>query len=87
MKKYFGGGQVNPCFICGQRATTTNKQEVPTCPKHKDQEMNFKCACGDYLDPKQGKYGPYFVCFKCGNISYKKGLEINDLPLKNIQEL
>jgi len=37
----------------------------------------LKCVCGEWLDIKKGKYGPYFHCLNCGNVSFKKGLEIN----------
>jgi hypothetical protein len=37
----------------------------------------MKCACGSYLELKNGKFGTYFSCIKCGNMNLNKVLEIN----------
>jgi len=37
----------------------------------------MKCVCGEWLDIKKGKFGPYFSCMNCGNISWRKGIEMN----------
>lgn len=45
---------------------------------HKNEKLNdLKCACGEYLDVLEGKWGPYFRCMNCGNINFKKGIEMN----------
>ena len=59
-----------------------NSQGVPTCLAHKKaQLLDLKCSCGDWLDILKGKYGPYFNCMKCGNVTFRRGLEINQ-PIK-----
>ncbi len=88
MRKRYGESKVEICPFCGKQATTRNKQKVPTCTSHRDMLLEgLKCACGDYLDVMSGKYGPFFSCMHCGNINYKKGLDMNDYPLKSIEDL
>jgi len=88
--KTYGQSKVDKCPFCGKQGITKNKQGVPVCVKHKNSILgNLKCACGDYLDILDGKYGPYFNCMNCGNINFRKGLEMNqgrDLELKDEEE-
>lgn len=78
--KKYGQSQITKCPFCGNQATTTSAQKVPVCIKHKSSEMNnLKCACGSYLDMKQGKWGPFFICLNCGPINMKKALEVNQI--------
>jgi len=87
-KKVYGQSRVNVCPFCGKASTTQNSQKIPTCREHKDMELlDLKCACGEWLDLVHGKYGPFFVCMKCGNINFEKGLEMNDYPLISIHDL
>ena len=66
------------CPFCGKRAVTESSQGVPVCLVHKSSELlDLKCVCGEWLDIRKGKYGPYFHCMNCGNISWRKGMEIN----------
>ena len=59
---------------------TKNEQGIPVCPNHKGSRLNdFKCACGDYLDIKEGKYGIFFVCMNCGTINLQKALQFNKI--------
>lgn len=58
---------------------TKNSQEVPVCQRHKDKDLDgLKCACGSYLDIKNGKFGIFFTCMNCGIVNMKKALEINE---------
>lgn len=76
--KRYGESQVVNCPFCGKTAVTKNSQQVPVCTAHKDNELkNLKCVCGEWLDILPGKWGPYFRCLTCGNINFKKGLEMN----------
>lgn len=76
--KRYGEYKIDKCPFCGKQATTRNKQKIPVCPAHKDHELQgLKCSCGSWLDVKVGRYGPYFVCINCGNINFKKGMEMN----------
>jgi len=86
-RKVYGesGGQV--CPFCGGQTTTKNAQGLPVCRHHVSDEINLKCACGDWLDVKESKYGTFFICFRCGPVSYRKGLEMNNLPLSGIDDL
>ena len=76
--KRYGQSKIDNCPFCNKRALTSNSQGVPVCLEHKGKELNdLKCACGDWLDIRTGKFGPYFVCIRCGNISFRKAMEMN----------
>lgn len=76
--KRYGQSKVEKCPFCDEMATIKNSQGVPVCRFHKYFELkNLKCVCGEWLDVCSGKYGPYFRCMNCGNINFRKGLEIN----------
>lgn len=76
--KKYGQSKIFNCPFCGKQAITKSHQGLPVCIAHKEASLqNLKCLCGDYLDLKDGKYGPYFSCMKCGNMNFKKALEIN----------
>jgi hypothetical protein len=76
--KRYGQSKVDSCPFCTKQATVQNKQGIPVCQSHKDQNLdNLKCICGSFLEVKSGKFGPYFYCFKCGNINFRKALEFN----------
>jgi hypothetical protein len=76
--KRYGQSRINNCPFCGKISITKNKQGVPVCLEHKTENLNnLKCVCGEYLDIFEGKWGPYFRCMNCGNINFKKGLEMN----------
>ena len=44
---------------------------------------NLKCACGSYLESRSGKFGPYFHCINCGNINFRKAMEMNEGSVNN----
>ena len=78
MRKRYGESRIDKCPFCGKMAVVKNSQGIPVCNNHKGSELkNLKCACGEYLDIAKGKFGAYFRCINCGNISFKKGLEMN----------
>jgi hypothetical protein len=86
-KKVYGQSARVMCPFCGRDALTRNAQGLPTCNAHRSNEINLKCACGDYLDVKESKYGTFFTCIACGAVSYAKGLEMNNLPLGSVNDL
>lgn len=67
------------CPFCGRQSIAINPQGVAVCINHKDKYLELKCFCGQPLDILKGKYGAYCNCLKCGNISLKKALNINDI--------
>ncbi len=85
-RKQYGQSQINNCPFCNKTATAKNKQGVPVCSKHKDKYLDLKCVCGNWLDVKEGKWGPYCVCITCGNINFKKALEMNPLAKETSKE-
>ncbi|MEA3430441.1 MAG: hypothetical protein U9R08_04165 [Nanoarchaeota archaeon] len=79
MRKTYGSYRTDNCPFCGARAVTKNSQGVPVCVDHKNKNLNdLKCACGSWLDVKTGKFGVYFNCINCGNINFRKAMEMNE---------
>ena len=77
-KKVYGSSREDSCPFCGKRALTENSQGVIVCEEHKNTTIdNMKCVCGETLDMARGKWGPFFVCVKCGNLNFKRVLEMN----------
>ena len=86
-KKVYGQSRVENCPFCGKRALTMNAQGVPCCPSHKERNLpEMKCACGEWLDLMKGKYGPFFICMRCGPVSFRKGMDINSDSFKKKTE-
>ncbi|MBS3176549.1 hypothetical protein J4457_04905, partial [Candidatus Woesearchaeota archaeon] len=76
--KKYGYSKKDYCPFCQKEAMTYNNQKVPVCSAHKTSTLqNMKCVCGKILDLKNGKFGPFFSCLSCGNMSLKKILEVN----------
>jgi len=76
--KRYGESKIENCPFCSKPSVTKNKQGVPVCQKHKNEELkDLKCICGEFLDVKAGKWGAYFNCLNCGNINFRKGMEMN----------
>jgi transcription elongation factor Elf1 len=75
--KRYGESKKQNCPFCGKPSVTENAQGVPVCTKHKNDFLDLKCICGEWLDVKKGKWGPYFTCLRCGNISFRKAMEAN----------
>ena len=76
--KRYGMSKIDSCPFCQKNATTLNSQKVPVCSMHKQDQLDgLKCICGSTLDILNGKFGVFFSCMKCGNISLKKVLEFN----------
>lgn len=78
--KRYGQSKVDKCPFCGKQSITSNKQGVPVCLKHKTEYLELKCLCGDWLDIRSGKWGPFCTCIKCGALSFSKALSINPAP-------
>lgn len=77
-KKVYGQSKTETCPFCGKTAVTSSAQGVPVCIAHKNEELyGFKCVCGENLDIRAGKWGPYFSCINCGNMNFKKAMEVN----------
>ena len=86
-KKIYGMSKKDVCPFCQNQATTTNEQGIPVCIKHKQAIFpDLKCACGDYLDLKKGKFGPYFNCMSCGNLSWAKVMDMYPNVLAGIKK-
>ncbi|MBN2111999.1 hypothetical protein JW707_02760 [Candidatus Woesearchaeota archaeon] len=76
--KVYGSYRIDRCPFCSRQAVTKNDEGVPVCSSHREQKLpDLKCICGDYLDLKTGKFGAYFSCFRCGNVSWQKAKSYN----------
>ncbi len=74
--KKYGQSKTPHCPFCQLPAHNKNPQGIPVCLKHKEEELgNLQCLCGEYLDLKDGKYGPFFLCIRCGPQNFNKVLE------------
>ena len=74
-KKRYGASMAEKCPFCHREATARNSQKVPVCERHRKELLReIKCLCGSALELKTGKYGPFFNCLNCGNISLRKAL-------------
>lgn len=85
--KRYGEARLDACPFCGKRATLLNQQKIPVCVEHKKNALNnLKCACGNYLDIRQGKFGVFFTCIACGAVSLSKALELNPVDKTQTQK-
>lgn len=85
--KRYGESRIESCPFCGKQSTCMSNQGIPVCALHKENELlDLKCMCGDWLDLRTGKFGPFFQCMKCGNINLRKALEINEDKLYDLQQ-
>ncbi|MBI2139226.1 hypothetical protein HYU13_06560 [Candidatus Woesearchaeota archaeon] len=86
LPKRYGQSRVEHCIFCGKTGVLRNKEGMTVCMSHKESRLpEMKCACGKWLELRNGKFGSYFRCFDCGNISMKKVLDMNPLS-KEIQK-
>jgi len=85
--KRYGESRIDNCPFCGKIGVTKNNQGIPVCNAHKEETLkDIKCLCGEWLDIQEGKFGAYFRCMNCGNISFKKAMESNPQLNKNRSE-
>lgn len=85
MRKIYGESKIEKCPFCSKRALVKNSQGISVCQDHKNSILgDMKCACGQHLELRTGKFGVYFNCIKCGNISWRKATEFNEI--KDVSE-
>ena len=71
-RKVYGSSRLTRCWFCETQATMQTVEGVPSCRQHTKQFVNIKCVCGERLEPCNGRYGFYFNCMRCGNLSESK---------------
>lgn len=85
--KRYGQSKSNKCPFCGIEAVFHNSQGIPVCRKHRDLSLNdLKCMCGESLESRTGKFGAYFYCMNCGNVNFKRAIEVNEGRLNRQKE-
>ncbi len=84
--KRYGQSKISFCPFCTRTATQQNSQGIDVCPHHVKQVLEeIRCICGSWLEQRSGKFGPYFNCVKCGNINFKKAMEMRTVKESNIE--
>ena len=79
-KKIYGESGLKNCPFCGKLATRKTQAGLEVCHQHtKEQLHEIKCTCGRWLEQRVIKFGPYFNCLNCGNINFKKAIEMKGL--------
>jgi hypothetical protein len=84
MRKVYGQSKLDNCPFCGKSAIARNVQGFPVCMNHKNSELVLKCICGEYLDILEGKFGTYCRCLRCGNMNFRRALEMNEHLLRKV---
>ncbi len=75
LPKSYGESKIASCPFCARGAYSKNSQGIPVCSDHTSNTIeNVKCACGAWLDLREGKWGPFFLCSNCGPINFTKAL-------------
>jgi len=70
-------------MFCEKQAIAKNRQGLSVCIDHKDQYLEEKrCLCGELLEIKQSKWGPFFLCKNCGPKSLDKILNEDNSKYK-----
>ncbi len=84
--KKYGCSQSKSCPFCNRNATSKNEQKIPVCEKHRATKFpDVRCSCKSFLDLRDGKWGPYFVCMKCGNKNLQNVLELMQATNQKLQ--
>ena len=79
-RKVYGSYKTVSCVFCGKLAMNKNERGLEVCAEHKERVMNnIKCTCGSLLEMRDGKFGTFFSCVNCGNISLRKALEMKQI--------
>jgi len=79
-RKVYGSYKTEICPYCRSVATVKNKIGIPVCTKHIGTDsLDIKCVCGSWLDGREGKYGFFFVCEKCGPVSFARAMEMKSM--------
>ena len=76
--KIYGESKRDACPFCKRQAVAQNDEGVPTCIEHKNTNLpELKCLCSKPTYAVKGKFGLFFPCINCGNVSQTKIFEIN----------
>ena len=77
LPKVYGESKTVQCPFCSKPAMSISCQKVPVCKNHVDAKLpEIKCTCGSWLEMREGKWGPFFLCLRCGPVSFKKAIEM-----------
>ena len=82
----YGDQTTSSCPLCGRTAIVRNAQGMPVCTDHKNAQISASCPnCRASLDLRDGKFGKFYLCDKCGPISTSKAVvaPISPTPTSN----
>jgi len=55
------------------------------CEGHRNEKVSaLRCACGRDVEIIVGKWGPYGKCERCGNVSWSKLTNLNDVSVSTV---
>jgi hypothetical protein len=75
LPKRYGEAKLAMCPFCSRGAYSKNPQGIPVCSDHTTTTVgNVTCSCGQLLDLREGKWGPFFLCVNCGPVNFNKAL-------------
>ncbi len=81
--KKYGQSKIDTCPFCHRQATIKSKQHVPVCMAHKEEILDdLKCVCSSTLEMMHGKFGVFFKCLSCGNLSLRKAMKFNTIKTR-----
>jgi len=70
-------------MFCEKLAIAKNRQGLSVCQTHRNKILDDKrCLCGEILEIKHSKWGPFFLCTNCGPQSLDKVLNEDNSEFK-----
>ncbi len=78
----YGSTDLSGCPVCSKTALAKTKAGISVCKDHVNFEFpDLKCTCKETMILKEGKYGPFCICSRCGIMNLRKALEVNSVNL------
>ncbi|HZX12758.1 MAG TPA: hypothetical protein VFE88_04865 [Candidatus Nanoarchaeia archaeon] len=78
----YGSTDILRCPLCNKQALAKTKTGITVCKDHTSFEFpTMKCLCGEHLQVRDGKFGAFCLCSRCGTINLRKAFEANNISL------
>ncbi len=82
VRNAYGTTSLSRCPFCQKTALVKNKLGLNVCKDHTNAEIpDLKCICKESMELKEGKFGPFCICRRCGIMNLKKALEVNKINM------
>lgn len=83
----YGSTDISRCPLCGKSALAKTKAGISVCKEHTTFEFpELKCTCKEAMQLKEGRYGPFCICSRCGIMNLRKALEVNSVNLTQFNQ-